>query len=217
YGSCQGCHGGDKWTVSRLFYTPGVEVNAALKTTAFTVPAGFPAALLPAQAAQDQKLVINAGGDSVQCVLRNVNTFNKAEDGVGIAELRGTNMKDVAQGGGVALRPNEDGDNNPDNDPKAGIGYNVPSLLGLGAGAPYMHAGNARTLEALLSQTFSDHTRALAPNFLLESDPNAVQKQIGDLVQYLLSIDEDTYTITLPPPGAQGGALCPELFTAPAQ
>ena len=43
YGSCQGCHGGDKWTVSKLFYTPGVEVNAALKVTNFAVPAGFPA------------------------------------------------------------------------------------------------------------------------------------------------------------------------------
>ncbi|HEY6880620.1 MAG TPA: hypothetical protein VI299_21505, partial [Polyangiales bacterium] len=36
-GSCQGCHGGDKWTVSKLFYKPGVAVNAALKTTNFVV------------------------------------------------------------------------------------------------------------------------------------------------------------------------------------
>ncbi len=216
YGSCQGCHGGDKWTVSRLFYTPDVATNAALKVTQFEVPAGFPTALLPAEVAQDQKLVINAGGESVQCVERNVGTFNKAEDGVGIAELRGTNMKDLAQGGGVALRPNEDGDNNPDNDPKAGIGYNVPSLLGLGAAAPFFHAGNARTLEGLFGQTFSTHARALAPNFLQESDPAAVQKQVGELVQYLLSIDEDAYPIDLPKPGAQGGALCPESFSAPA-
>jgi hypothetical protein len=125
--------------------------------------------------------VINAGGESVQCVMRNVGTFNLAESGVGIAELRGTNMKDVAQGGGVALRPNADGDNNPANDPKAGIGYNVPSLLGLASGAPYMHAGNARTLEAMLKDTFSRHHTALAPNFLLESDPKQVERQVDEL------------------------------------
>jgi YVTN family beta-propeller protein len=216
YGSCQGCHGGDKWTVSKLFYTPGVAVNAALKTTAFAVPQGFPSVLLPAEDPQDQKLVINAGGESVQCVMRNVGTFNFAEQGVGIAELRGTNMKDIAQGGGVALRPNADGDNNPANDPKAGIGYNVPSLLGVATGAPYMHAGNARTLEAMLKQGFAKHHQALAPNFLLESDPKVVDNQVDELVQYLLSIDEDKPTLGLPSPGAKGGALCPESFSAPA-
>lgn len=215
-GSCQGCHGGDKWTVSKMFYTPTIETIAALRVTNFQVPAGFPSALLPAEAAQDQKLVINAGGDSVQCVQRNVKTFNRAEDGVGIAELRGTNMKDLAQGGGVALRPNEDGDNDPANDPKAGIGYNVPGLIGVAAGAPYMHAGNARTLEALLdSNKFGEHLRALAPNFMQETDPAAVQKQKEALVHFLLSIDEDKKPVALPPPGAQGGALCPEFFQAP--
>jgi YVTN family beta-propeller protein len=215
YGSCQGCHGGDKWTVSKLFYAPSVKTNAALKTTLFTPPAGFPAALLPAQDPQDLKLVLNAGGESVQCVQRNVATFGNAEEGIGIAELRGTNMKDVAQGGGVALRPNADGDNDPANDPKAGIGYNVPSLLGMATGAPYMHAGNARTLEALLSGTFAKHHQALAPNFLIETDPKVVASEVDALVSYLLSIDEAKTAPALPAPGAQGGALCPETFTAP--
>jgi len=215
-GSCQGCHGGDKWTVSKLFYLPGVEVNAALKVTDIPVPAGFPAALLPAEAAQDRKLVLNAGGESVQCVQRNVKTFNKAEDGVGIAEVRGNNMKDIAQGGGVVLRPNEDGDNDATNDPKAGIGYNVPSLIGVATGAPFMHAGNARTLESLFSSKFDEHTRALAPNFLRENDPLVVEQKKSELIQYLLSIDEDTAPVALPAPGAGGGTLCPEDFKAPA-
>jgi YVTN family beta-propeller protein len=217
-GSCQGCHGGAKWTVSKLFYKPGVAVNAALKLTDFVVPAGFPSTLLPADAPEDRKLVINAGGESVQCAQRNVQTFNKAEDGVGIAELRGTDMKTLAQGGGVALRPNADNDNNPDNDPKAGIGYNVPSLIGVATGAPFLHAGNARTLEALFSDKFVPHTRALAPNFLLETDPAVVAQQKGALIQYLLSIDEHKPVVDLPKtPGAEGGALCPEDFVAPMQ
>ena len=212
YGSCTGCHGGDKWTVSKLFYQPSIETMTALKQTDFVVPAGFPTALVPAQDPLDFKLVLNAGGDSVQCVMRNVKTFKNAEAGVGIAELR-NDMKTPAQGGGNVARPNADGDNNADNDPKANIGYNVPSLLNVSAGAPYMHAGNARTLEAVFNPQFAAHHQALAPNFLLESDPYKVQNQIEQLVQYLLSIDEGQYTYELPKPGAQGGALCPENFT----
>jgi YVTN family beta-propeller protein len=215
-GSCQGCHGGDKWTVSKLFYKPGVAVNAALKTTNFVVPAGFPSNLLPATDPRDQKLVINAGGESVQCVERNVVTFNKAENGVGIAEVRGTDMKTPAQGGGVALHPNEDGDNNPANDVKAGIGYNVPSLLGANIGAPFLHAGNARTLEALFDSKFVEHSRALAPNLFAEVDPAAVEAKRDALVQYLLSLDENSTVVDLPRvPGAQGGSLCPDDFQAP--
>ncbi|HET8938856.1 MAG TPA: hypothetical protein VFN67_35665, partial [Polyangiales bacterium] len=216
YGSCQGCHGGDKWTVSKLFYQPSIETMAALKVTDFVVPQGFPTTLLPAQDPLDFKLVLNAGGDSVQCVMRNVKTFKNAEPGVGIAELR-SDMKTPAQGGGNVARPNADGDNNADNDPKANIGYNVPSLLGVAAGAPYMHAGNARTLEAMLDPQFAPHHQALAPNFLLESSPEKVSEQVEAIVQYLLSIDEDQYVQDLPAPGARGGALCPDYFSPEPQ
>jgi hypothetical protein len=75
-----------------------------------------------------------------------------------------------------------------------------------------MHAGNARTLEAMLKQGFGKHHQALAPNFLLESDPNVVDNQVDELVQYLLSIDEDTPYATIPDPGASGGSLCPTTF-----
>ncbi len=203
YGSCQGCHGGEKWTVSRLFYTPSIETNNALKTAPIQVPAGFPTALLPAK----DNLVLRFGGtnaaafDQILCAIRPVDTFNVAEDGVGIAELR-VDMKTVAQG---------------DGDPAGeGRGYNVPSLLGMGAGAPYLHGGNTRTLEALFSETFGTHARALAPNFLTESDPYVVEQNVDYLVQYLLSIDEDTKYPALPAPGPQGGSLCPDVFAAPA-
>src|SRR5690242_1784107 len=43
------------------------------------------------------QLVRNAGGESVQCMLRNVQTFGNAEGGVAIAEVRGTNMKDLIE------------------------------------------------------------------------------------------------------------------------
>jgi hypothetical protein len=45
-----------------------------------------------------------------------------------------------------------------------------------------------------------------------------VDTEIEQLVQYLLSIDEDKPVLDLPKyPGAEGGALCPESFEAPAK
>jgi YVTN family beta-propeller protein len=200
-GACQGCHGGEKWTVSRRFYTPSTATNAALATTPFAVPAGFPDALLPARDPANRLLRFAGGNaaafDQILCAIRPVDTFNVAESGVGIAELR-ADMITKAQG-----------DGNPAGE---GRGYNVPSLLGLATGAPYLHGGNARTLEALFSSTFAVHTHALAPNFLTETDPTVVKSKVDSLVQYLLSIEEDTPYLTIPDPGASGGALCPATF-----
>ena len=138
-----------------------------------------------------------AAFDQILCAIRPVDTFNVAEPGVGIAELR------------VDMITKAQGDGNP---PGEGRGYNVPSLLGLATGAPYLHGGNARTLEALLASTFAVHTHALAPNFLTETDPNVVKAKVDSLVQYLLSIDEDTPYVAIPDPGAAGGSLCPASF-----
>jgi hypothetical protein len=120
---------------------------------------------------------------------------------VGVAELR-ADMKTVSQG-----------DGSPQGE---GRGYNIPSLLGVSTGAPYLHAGQARTLEALFSSTFETHARALAPNFLAESDPYVVEQNIDYLVQYLLSIDEDSKWPQIPAPGPAGGSLCPDVFPVPA-
>ena len=200
-GACQGCHGGEKWTVSRKFYTSGTATNAALATTPFAVPAGFPDALLPARDPANRLLRFSGGNaaafDQILCTIRPVDTFNVAEPGVGIAELR-VDMVTKAQG-----------DGNPAGE---GRGYNIPSLLGLATGAPYMHGGNARTLEALLASTFAVHTHALAPNFLTETDPAVVKAKVDSLVQYLLSIDEDAAYPAIPEPGAAGGSLCPASF-----
>lgn len=90
----------------------------------------------------------------------------------------------------------------------SGKGYNVPSLLNLVAGAPYLHGGQARTLEALLSSTFATHHQSLAPNFLDDSDPKVLATKVGDLVSFLLSIDESTAPLTLPSIGSSGGDFC---------
>ena len=190
------------WTIAKRFYTPDANVapatnlNKVLKTLSWkdtVAAASFPAALLPTALEASETMRYNgtkaADLDSMTCILRPVGTFNVAEPGVGIAELR-RNMVAVAQG-------NED----------TGKGYNVPGLLGLSVGAPYFHAGQARTLEAVLSDTFAAHHGALSAGFLAATDPDAATKRAA-LIQYLLSIDEDTAVVEIPALGASGGSFC---------
>jgi mono/diheme cytochrome c family protein len=199
--NCQGCHGGEKWTVSRRFYSPSSATMTALNSAPLTLSGDFPSALLPAHTTANQTLRFAGGNaaanDQILCVLRPVGTWNVAEDGVGVAEVR-ADMTTPSQG-----------DGNPAGE---GRGYNVPSLLGIASGAPYLHAGNARTLEALFGTSFTQHHQALAANFLTETDAAARAQQVSALVQYLLSIDEQTAYPGLPGTGASGGSLCPQSF-----
>jgi hypothetical protein len=192
-GSCTGCHGGDKWTISTRFYRPTVDVTTNLNTTPWATPAGFPAALLPAA---DQRFMRFANGnaaafDQLQCILRPVGTFGKADALMGQVIERRQDMTTPAQGN----QPN-------------GNGFNPPSLVGVQVGAPYLHAGNAATLESLFSSTFKDHYGTLAPNFLQETDPAARAAKVEQLVQFLLAIDVDQAATTIPTAGAQGGDVC---------
>ncbi|HKQ69927.1 MAG TPA: hypothetical protein VJT73_11340, partial [Polyangiaceae bacterium] len=200
--NCQGCHGGDMWTIAKVFYTPdpntapATNVNKTLKTLSWkdsVTAAGLPSGVLPTTIDASMTMRYNgtrpADLDALTCMLRQVGTFNVAEAGVGIAELR-RNMVAPAQG-------NED----------TGKGYNVPGLLGLSVGAPYFHAGNARTLEAVLSDAFAAHHAALSPGFLAATDPDAAAKRAA-LIQFILSIDEDTAPIDIPALGPAGGIFC---------
>ncbi|MSQ84104.1 MAG: YncE family protein [Myxococcales bacterium] len=193
--NCAGCHGGAKWTISKLFYSPSVDGNKALLTKKWAAPQYFPVSLLPAATEANRFMRFSSGNpaglDQIQCILRPVGTFKTCEPGVGIAELR-TDMKAVGQGAEID-----------------GNGYNPPSLLNLAAGGPYYHAGNAMTLESLLSNTFVKHHTALAANLLQETDPAKKQATVDKLVAYLLSIDETTAVIAAPATaGGTGGDFC---------
>ena len=88
-----------------------------------------------------------------------------------------------------------------------GRGYNVPSILGMQVGAPYYHAGNARTLEELFGDHFVEHATVLADDGFLQG-PNAEADRRA-LAQFVLSIDEGTPVVALPAsPGAGGGVFC---------
>ncbi|MGZ3450485.1 MAG: hypothetical protein ACXVEF_12875 [Polyangiales bacterium] len=198
-GKCQGCHSGPKWTISKVFYEPdwtGV-VNKSLMTKSWgpaATAAGFPAALMPAQTPSLQMMryagTKPADFDTLLCVLRPVGTYGVAEPEVGILEVRSKDMVTPAMG----------------NDPDV-KGFNIPSLLNVGANAPYFHGGQARTLEAVFSDLFKGHHQALNPTFLDAADPARGEK-VAQLIQFLLSIDEDTEVMATPPLGPDGGVLC---------
>jgi YVTN family beta-propeller protein len=194
---CQGCHGGAKWTLSKRFYTPSGDTSAALlaKTWdgAALAAAGFPVALLPAAANQLMRGPMPVAPattppgslDQILCVMRPVGTFAVSPADVNALELR-QDMAGVAQG-------NE----------ANGKGYNVPSLLGMQLGAPYFHAGNARTLEELASTLFAAHHGALNASFA----PTAAE--VAQLTAFILSIDEDGVPYVTPATaGADGGTFC---------
>jgi hypothetical protein len=128
------------------------------------------------------------GGDQINCVLRAVGTFPSQADGdnkQGI--VPGTSpvvVREVrADMTTLALGP---------------TGFNIPSLVGIAAGAPYFHAGNARTLEELFDPAFAAHYQALAPGFLA-ADGADRESAIHDLIAYLLSIDDGQVSETARP------------------
>ncbi len=194
--NCAACHGGSTWTISRVFYAPNEANNGIaglLRTREYSLPAGFPAALNPPANVAARKATLRfadaataGANDQIQCVLRNVGTFGSSPMGVLLSEVR-ADMKATAQGAS---------------------GFNPPSLLGMGTGAPYFHGGNARTLEEAFSATFEQHHKALATLF----SPSA--KEIAELVAYVTSIDNDAAAVPVPVSGTItfDPDLCPKSF-----
>jgi hypothetical protein len=233
-GRCAGCHGGPDWTLSRVFYTPGVENNGALpyarptevtdeqlgllRTERYNVPEALRLLNPPGKTGTatfrrwdpppDRDRIVHLygnvdddgydskkthGGDQINCVLRAVGTFPNQADGdnasgivpgsspVVVREVRDDMMM-------LALGP---------------TGFNIPSLVGIAAGAPYFHAGNARTLEELFDPAFAPHYQALAPGFLA-ADSADRDSAIHYLIAYLLSIDDVKANETAQP----GDDLC---------
>jgi cytochrome c peroxidase len=210
---CSGCHGGPNFTLSRVFYTPGPENNGALpytqpmtpdfatilpgllgqlRTVTYDVPPELVALNPPGKSGKAPLRRWNPGSDPVKtaydpatgtndqinCILRDVGTFPAqspgsnnfdgitASIGPRVLEVR-SDMKTLAVGAS---------------------GFNIPTLIGLSTGAPYFHAGNARTLEEVFDPAFAKHYQALSPSFP-GSGPSR-DEQVDALVAYLLSLDD---------------------------
>jgi hypothetical protein len=186
-GGCPACHGGPKWTVSRVPYTPSTQKNgSAVGTNGLpTMPTGLRTELRPVppllswnpnvntdtlkvapeelRQADGGLLVI--GPERLTCVLRNVGTFSALDP----LEVKASGTR--AQGA---------------------LGFNPPSLFGLATSAPYLHHGAARTLRELFEPRFAAHHQARVPGFLAERDGGPEPGAIDDLVAFLESIDGQT-------------------------
>lgn len=175
---CQNCHSGSLWTLSRRTYTPAFNADdgSDLDERALSMFAAGVDSLGDVRADQvtstDPAVLtvlandVNGAPARHVCVSRIVGTFDAdGPDGRGADELRQSGT--TAQGAD---------------------GYNVPSLLGIGRGAPYLHNGAAESLEALLepSGEFTDHLRAGNQVF------SPTDEQLADLIAFLRSIDDDT-------------------------
>lgn len=184
---CASCHGGAKWTVSRVGYTPSPEKNGSATGPGVTTPSGLRTEAFtlklpaPLTGTQNENLkvdierlpgALNVGPERITCAVRNVGTFDASQP----VERKADGTQ--AQGA---------------------KGFNPPSLLGLATSAPYLHHGEVRTLEELFTPRYSAHHQAAAANFLagLPASPQDVQAR-ADLVAFLLSIDDSTPPFAIP-------------------
>lgn len=204
-GGCAKCHGGEGWTVSRLYYTPTNATNAALSSQAFQPPAFFPStwAYAPrseigAQPPIPQDLTGPAEATAVPvgqaaCVLRNVGTFGVPGDATG------TDTLEVRLAAGSPVRAEGRG------------GYNVPSLYGLALGAPYLHHGQSPSLEDLFENpAWVFHTNAANANFSVKLGQGTNE---SDLIAFLFSLDASAQEFDIPSDPATGALFdaCPTL------
>jgi YVTN family beta-propeller protein len=189
--NCAFCHGGAKWTVSRVPYTPSPEKNGSLPGANGLPPAAtglrtetrassLPNALLNTDTlkvdverlTQADGGVLVVGPERVTCALRIVGTFS----------------------GAAAIEKKADG-----TQAQGALGFNPPSLLGLVTSAPYFHHGGAKTLAGVFEASFAGHHQAASANFLVNGGTGATeQAQIADLVAFLKSIDETTTPFAVP-------------------
>ncbi len=189
---CAGCHGGPRWSSSRVPYVPSPERNGSVPgdNGLPAAPTGLRTELRPSGPVAGKNLdtlkvaperlanpdggaELVIGPERLTCVLRTVGTF----DAQSPLEKKADGTR--AQGA---------------------LGYNVPSLFGLAASAPYLHHGAAATLETLFAPPFLSHARAGNAAFLPGGGAGPGEAaEVADLASFLRSIDEGTPPFALDP------------------
>lgn len=188
---CDACHSGDLWTISLRYYSPafnpndGSDADERLLSLLAAGVASFGdvrADQLPTNdPAQLNVLANDPNGSPARhtCVSRIVGTFD--------ADGPGSHGADEVRQNGVGAQ--------------GGQGFNVPSLLGMVTGAPYLHNGAAQSLEELLDPAgdFTAHLRAGNQVFAPTDD------ELADLIAFVRSIDDDTEPFAIDP----NQTICP--------
>jgi hypothetical protein len=184
-GGCMSCHAGSLWTLSQRYYTPAFNPNDGTDLdertlTLFSLGVTSIGDVRPEQLTSTDTNVLTVLSNDVNgaparhtCVTRIVGTFDAdGPQGRGAAEVR--------QNGTAAQGPS---------------GFNVPSLLGVGRGAPFLHNGAADSLEELLDPAgdFVTHLQAGNQTF----SPSA--QELADLIAFVNTIDDSTETFPIDP------------------
>ena len=176
---CQNCHGGPLWTLSERYYTPVVDGD--LRAVSFadegitSIGAVRPDQTVLDDLGFDTSIIGNDANGPPQrhfCVVRSVGTFGATGAG-------GHGAEELRQNGGNAQGVD---------------GFNVPSLLGIGLGAPFLHNGAAQTLGDLLDPDGDHLSHLRAGNQIFA--PSATD--VADLIAFLRTIDDSTATFTVP-------------------
>jgi YVTN family beta-propeller protein len=158
--TCASCHGGAKWTKSQIFHRDNpaaVAQNGAALDPGVTRLAPAP----PVAAAPANEFFSFTCNDLTIKYLEDVGTFDVTDP----LEIRDNAAASTAFGGN---------------------GFNVPSLLSINYHAPYLHRGQAQTLE----DVFPLHTLPAAGGATIQATLNALQR--ADLLVFLKSIDATT-------------------------
>ena len=167
---CASCHGGFNWTVSLKDFTSPPSAAEGFTTTERN-PTNF--------------LGNPVGTQYLNRFLRDIGSFNLGVPGQGnpLGNNSGADEKaapavvsgtQAAAQDGLGIDYNNDG---------RGIGFNVPSLLGLYALPPYLHNGTAESLAAVVADVKHRTANGRLPDLL--SNPSDQAK----LVAFLESID----------------------------
>lgn len=217
-GGCVKCHGGAGWTVSRRFYNPSTNNMTMQAAVGYTLPPGIATFGFSKNATQISAQIADPTDDALDqfnlppaqltCNIREVGTFGVPADSAR------TNAVEVAPG--RAATPSAGGAMVMTSRAQGRRGYNVPSLYGLQVGGPFLHHGQAKTLEELFSDSkWGNHWKAGNLNFLSNTTTAAAERQ--DLINFLWSIDASTQEQSVPTGGfdtttAAGqttGCVCP--------
>lgn len=182
---CDACHAGSLWTISRRTYTPAFNLGDGSDVDERTLSLTDVGIASLGQVRPDQ---VPSTDPDVLTVLSN-DTNGAPARHTCVARIVGTFDADGPQGrGATEVRQN--------GAPAQGVdGFNVPSLLGVGRGAPFLHNGAAETLEELLdpSGDFTNHLRSGNQVF----SPTA--QELADLIAFVKTIDDDTPTFPIDP------------------
>jgi hypothetical protein len=182
---CDNCHSGSLWTISRRTYTPAFNLDDGtdLDERLLTMLAAGIASL------QDVRPDQVTSTDPAQLTVLDNDTNGAPARHVCVSRIVGTfDVDGPTNHGAEELRQN--------GGPAQGVdGFNIPSLLGVARGAPFLHNGSAETLEELFDPTgdFTNHLRAGNQVF----SPTAQQQ--ADLIAFVKSIDDETEPYTLKP------------------